>query len=1434
MPFTNFHSSVEKWFDQNFTAPSPVQAQAWPAIKEGRHALLAAPTGSGKTLAAFLAVIDDLLQEGMTFGLPDETRVLYISPLKALSNDIEKNLQHPLMGIRDELMMQGLPDVDIRVAVRTGDTTNAEREKMRRKAPHILVTTPESLFILLTSKSGRKMLSTVRTVIVDEIHALAGDKRGSHLTLSLERLCDLSPYPINRIGISATQKPIERMANYLIGDRKEPCEIIDTGHVRERDLAIVVPDSPLEALMSNEVWEEVYDKLAALCNEHRTTLIFVNTRRLAERAAKHLADRLGEDMVTSHHGSLAKEHRMDAESRLKNGQLKALVATASLELGIDIGDIDLVCQLGSPGSIAVFLQRVGRSGHSLEETPKGRLFPLTRDDLVEAAAILDAIRRGELDKIRIPKAPLDILAQHIVAEVACEEWSENKLYRLFTRAMPYMSLEVATFERIVRMLSEGYSTRRGRRGAYIHRDQVNKRLRDRRGARLVAIMNGGAIPDLFDYDVVLSPQGFSVGTLNEDFAFESLPGDIFQLGNTSYRILKIETGKVHVEDAKGMPPNIPFWFGEAPGRSDELSFAVSRLREDLNIQLDGGKEKAQSWIERTITPGDKASSLQLSEYMHIAKVSMNALPTQKNIVLERFFDETGDMHLVVHSSFGSRVNRAWGLALRKRFCRKFNFELQAAALEDSIILSLGATHSFPLEEVARYLNSKSVRRILIQALLDAPMFETHWRWNATIALAIQRNRNGKRVPPQFQRNDAEDLVAQIFPDQLACLENIAGEREIPDHPLVNQTLQDCLTTVMDIDGLEQVLRDIESNKIEIICRDLTTPSVLAQEILNARPFAFLDPAPAEERRTLAVKSRRYIASADVRDLSRTDPDAVKKIRHEAWPIMRNAEELHDALLVHACLTESESSPTPHQWLAELMQSGRACRLIINDSTVLWVAAERLTLLLLIYPNAIMEPSLKPLNYDQQYTEQTASVELLRSRLQALGPITVPELANDLQLSDSQISGALLALEQEGFVMQGHFDSDDIQWCERSLVARINRYSLNSIRKQSTSVSPESYMKFLFDWHNTGEEKARGADAIPAALHLLSGYPMTADALLHAMQTRIEYFQAADLDALCSNGRYVWFQVAGKSNNKTASSLSKNPVLIIPREDIHFWRKAGFISEEQDCDLSSSAKAVYDYINQNGASFFVDIVQATGQLRTQVETALCELCANGLVHSDSLAGLRALSVPPSRRPSYSRFGKRAANLATIDDSGRWDTVKSSVVNVKTHKPAQLRLDYDTIEYFLSLYLNRYGVVFKKLLERETTILPWRDILPVLQRLEARGDLHGGRFVDGFSGIQFALPEAANTLRKYHKSDQGSQDVISISAADPLNMTGILLPNKRLSSHANNKLVFRAGQLLATKKGDELEFIEDVDEETRWTIQMQQKNSVKISGKRFRVQ
>ncbi|MGD8560162.1 MAG: DEAD/DEAH box helicase, partial [Gammaproteobacteria bacterium] len=1009
MPLDYFHPVVKDWFEHSFAAATDVQQQAWPAIKRNQPTLIAAPTGSGKTLAAFMSAIDELVRDGMGCPLPDETRVLYVSPLKALSNDIQKNLQQPLNGIRDKLLENGLPDIAIRAVVRTGDTPQSERNLMRRQPPHILVTTPESLYILLTSESGRNILSTVRTVIVDEIHALAANKRGAHLALSLQRLDALCTHnghnrPV-RIGLSATQKPISLIAEFLTGDSADPCQIIDTGHTRQRDLALELTSSPLQAIMPNEVWEEIYDRLTQLIENHHTTLIFVNTRRLAERAARHLAERIGETLVTAHHGSLSRAHRFHAEQQLKSGKLKALVATASLELGIDIGDVDLVCQLGTPGGIATFLQRVGRSGHAVGKTPKGRLFPLTCDDLVECTALLESVSRDELDALKLYAQPLDVLAQHIVAEVASRDWDANELYQQLNQARPYHQLTTETFNDVIRMLADGFTTRRGRRGAYIHYDRVNQQLRARRGARLVAVTNGGAIPDQFDYDVILQPEGHSIGTLNEDFAFESLPGDIFQLGNTSYRMIKIEQGRVFVEDARGEPPNIPFWFGEAPGRSDELSQAVSRFREDIDRHLESGSELTQQWLINEHNLPESAAQ-QLIDYLAAAKAALSVLPSQSHIIFERFFDETGDMHLVIHSPYGSRLNRAWGLSLRKRFCRKFNFELQAAALEDSIVLSLGATHSFPLDEVAGYLNAESVREILIQALLDAPMFPTHWRWNANIALAVPRNRNGKKVPAYFQRNDAEDLVSVVFPDQLACFENIAGNREVPDHPLVNQTIEDCLTDLMDIDGLEKLLTNIHNGEVKIICKDLNGPSPLSQAILNARPYAFLDDTPAEERRTLAVQQRRFADPKDASELAQLDPAAIARVQQEAWPQPHNADELHDALVTLGFVSNDEmgkltGQPTvdnepPAASLQELLAQRRATRLITLNNATFWVAAERLHEMLLIHNNSHREPSINPVldNMNQAYTTEDALREILRSRLEGVGPISVPQLVKD--------------------------------------------------------------------------------------------------------------------------------------------------------------------------------------------------------------------------------------------------------------------------------------------------------------------------------------------------------------------------------------------------------------------------------------------------------
>src|SRR5215468_2621832 len=980
----DFHPAVANWFDRTFDAPTPAQRAAWPAIIAQRHVLIAAPTGSGKTLAAFLAAIDELVREGAAGGLADETRIVYVSPLKALSNDIHRNLEAPLAGIREELAALGFPQIAIRTFVRTGDTPQRERAAMRKRPPHIVVTTPESLYSLMGSESGRQMLATTRTVIVDEIHAMVGSKRGVHLALTLQRLEALAGRKLTRIGLSATQKPIEDVARFLVGtgnvasDGRADCTIIDSGHVRERDLQLEIPPAPLEAVMSGEVWMQVYDRLAELVSEHRTTLVFVNTRRQAERLARHLSERLPAGQVTAHHGSMAKESRLDAEARLKRGELRALVATASLELGIDIGEVDLVCQLASPRSIAAFLQRVGRSGHSVGGTPKGRLFPLSRDDLVECTALLLAVRRGELDLLRLPARPLDVLAQQIVAEVAAREWQTDELYALLRRACPYRELTRAEFDEVVRMLAEGFSTRRGRHGALVHHDAVNGRLKGRRSARLTAITSGGTIPDTADYQVILEPQAQFVGTVNEDFAVESLQGDIFQLGNVSYRILRVEQGRIRVEDAHGEPPSIPFWLGEAPGRSDELSASVSRLRADIETRLEHGIEATTAWLvhEAGIAA---AAAVQLVNYLAAARAALGTVPTQQTVVFERFFDEAGGMQLVILSPFGSRINRAWGLALRKRFCRSFNFELQAAATEDTIVLSLTTAHSFELAEVARYLHSNSVRPLLVQALCAAPMFPVRWRWTASIALALPRFRGGKKVPAPLARMAAEDLLAAVFPDQVACAENLPGEIEIPDHPLVRQAIHDCLYEAMDVEGLERLLRALEAGSISVLARDLTEPSPLALEVLSARPYAFLDDAPLEERRTQAVMSRRWLDPQSAADIGQLDGDAIHRVREEAWPDATNADELHDALLWLNYLTEAEAAAGPGwpELLSELA-ARRRVTLLDAGAVRLWVTAERLPLFEALYPTTRCEPVVTaPAAYRQEWSAESALVEIVR-------------------------------------------------------------------------------------------------------------------------------------------------------------------------------------------------------------------------------------------------------------------------------------------------------------------------------------------------------------------------------------------------------------------------------------------------------------------------
>ncbi|MDF4004745.1 DEAD/DEAH box helicase [Luteibacter sp. PPL552] len=1390
-PLADFHPAVAGWFDAMFPAPTEAQLAAWPAIRSGRDTLVAAPTGSGKTLTAFLCAIDTLVCEGVRDGgLPERTFVLYVSPLKALSNDIRINLEVPLAGIRERLREQGLPDVEIRTAVRTGDTPAAERDRMRKRPPHILVTTPESLYVLLGSASGRTMLRDVREVIVDEIHAVAASKRGSHLSLSLERLAALAPRRIVRIGLSATQKPIATVAAFLTGGDGADCAIVDVGHTRRRDLALEVPPVPLEAVMSNDLWQLVYHRLANLVEQHRTTLVFVNTRRMAERVARHLADRLGAEAVTSHHGSLSREQRLDAEQRLKQGRLRALVATASLELGIDIGDVDLVCQIASPRSIAAFLQRVGRAGHSVGGTPKARLFPTSRDDLVECAALLDCVRHGELDALIVPHEPIDVLAQQIVAEVACQEWDEDALLDTFRRAYPFRGLTRATFDETVRMLADGFTTRVGPRGAYIHRDAVNRRLRERRGARLTAVTSGGTIPETGDYAVLLEPQSVTVGTVNEDFAVESHAGDIFQLGNRSYRIVRVEPNRVRVEDAHGQPPNIPFWLGEAPGRTDELSFGVSRLRQAVDACFDaGGRDAALTWLTGELSLSSAAAE-QIVDYLFRARAALGALPTCDTVVMERFFDESGGSQLILHAPFGSRINKAWGLALRKRFCRTFNFELQAAATEDAIVLSLSTSHSFPLEEVSRYLHSASAKHVLVQALLDAPLFGVRWRWNAATALALPRFTGGRKVAPQLQRMKGEDLLATVFPDQVACAENLVGERDVPDHPLVHQTLRDCLHEAMDLDGLLALLRRMEAGEVRVVARDLATPSPLAAEILNAAPYAFLDDAPLEERRTQAVQSRRWNDAERADDLGRLDAAAIDAVREEAWPQARNADEMHEALMLLGAVTPDEAQAEAGWagWLRALAKDARAT-LWTQGGTSLWIPAERLPAWQAIHDGASMHPAIAaPPGYAAQaWTRESALVDIVRGRLGGLGPVPAQTLAATLGVTALDIDLALVALETEGYVMRGPFTpgTTDVEWCERHLLARIHRYTIGRLRREIEPVAPRDFLRFLLDWqHVSRATRVSGPDALAGVIAQLEGFEAAAGAWeAELLPSRVGDYGIGWLDDLCRAGRVVWSRL--RPGAGTGGPVRATPIVLLPRRQLPVWSAAA-PAADPEVALSSRAQAVADALRDEGALFFDELATITRLLRAELEDALGELVAAGRITADSFAGLRALLLPAARRNSGRHRRMQRHMLNGIEDAGRWALAR---------RPRDERTDAEGLEHIARTLLRRYGVVGWRILEREAAWLPpWRDLRRVYHRLEARGEIRGGRFVDGWVGEQFALPDALGALRQIrHREHDG--EIVCIAGTDPLNLVGTIVAGTKVPAVLGSRIAIRDGMPLA---------------------------------------
>jgi ATP-dependent Lhr-like helicase len=1472
---------------QRFGTPTEPQEQGWPHILAGRTTLISAPTGSGKTLAAFLACIDRLVRKALAGDLADRTEVLYVSPLKALGNDIQKNLEVPLGEILAMAGERGLLMPEIRTAVRTGDTLMHERRAMLKRPPHILVTTPESLYILLTADKSRAILRDVETVIIDEIHAVADDKRGAHLTLSLERLEALTYKPPVRIGLSATQKPIEEVARFLTGNsaaesahnsnayaarleaapfQRSDAVIVNIGHKRQLDLAVEVPPIPLGPVASNEMWDEVYNRLVTVVEQHRSTLVFVNTRRMAERVAHQLGERIGEENVAAHHGSLSRKLRLAAEKKLKEGQVRVLVATASLELGIDVGTVDLAVQINSPRAIAVTLQRVGRSGHWRGAVPKGRLFCTTRDDLLECAALVRAIRHGDLDQLMIPEAPLDVLAQQIVAAcaagqdttvsrsrqrgqdgpsassgqalatagehagattatagdggIASDGWGEDELFALVKRAYPYRNLKRETFDSILEMLAEGIPSKRGRYGAYLHRDRVNGKLRARRGARLAAITSGGAIPDNSLYAVVAEPDGIVVGTVDEDFAVESNRGDIMLLGNTSWMIRRIETnaGRVLVQDAHGAPPSVPFWRGEAPARTEELSAHVGTLRETISAMLPNTSPvgfsatrpevaAAVGWLKEECGLDDSGAE-QAIEYILQGRAVLGAVPTQTTVIAERFFDEGGGMQLVIHAPFGGRINKAWGLALRKRFCVGFNFELQAAATDNGLNIALAEQHSFPLGDVFNFLQAATVQPILEQAALDSPIFATRWRWDANRALALLRFQNGKKVPAQIQRMRSDDLLASVFPDAAACFENIQGERQIPDHPLVGEVMKDVLTEAMDIDGLKHVLNGLADGRIRCLAVDTPVPSQFSHEILNANPYAFLDDAPLEERRARAVQMRRMLPESVLEEVGGLDPAAIAQVREEAWPDVRDADELHDVLHTLVALPAIATNFNPNEWkfyFEQLVAEGRAASATCGGK-VCWVAAERARTFSLLFPEARFERELVEVEAKVP-TRDDALLTFVTGWMSHLGPTTATQLAETLGIPASEISGALLRMEASGTVLRGNFSGaasragapapHETEWCERRLLARIHRLTVATLRKQIEPVTAAQFMQWLLRWqHVAAGTQVSGERGTLEVLRQLQGFEIPANAWeRQVLARRIVDYDPKWLDQLCLTGAVGWGRLsphpatldsnvsrgtetgAGVSTrHRRVIPTSVAPITFFVREDADWMtpRHPGAELSENN-GLSHGAQRVLDFLRQRGASFFVDIVRGTDKLKAEIETALWELVAAGLVTADGFDNLRSLIDPKRRAGQGSGRTTRPRHNA-----GRWALLHADEV---VERPR-------AVEAACWMLLRRYGIVVRDVLAREANLPLWRELLGAFRRLEDRGEIRGGRFVDGFLGEQFALPVAVESLRAMRKLDAG-QDAITLSAADPLNLVGILVSGERVPAISGNSVTFRDG-------------------------------------------
>ena len=1458
----NFHPAVRTWFGDRFGEPSPAQIKGWPVIAAcgtppGHDVLLCAPTGSGKTLAAFMWAIDRLFRDAERGELSDRIRVLYVSPLKALANDIRVNLEEPLVGIRQAaagLCEGGIETqqiLEVRAGLRTGDTPANERSAMLRRPPHILVTTPESLFILLTSPRFRQNLSAVRYVIVDELHALAPNKRGAHLMITLERLERMArlggaPRPV-RIGLSATLHPIERLAAFLSGANESADGVRHTRPVRivradDRarwlDLAVIAPGPEVGALATHQHWEAMYDAVAALVKEHRTTLVFTLSRRWAERIALNLQKRLGADAVMAHHGSLARAERLDAEQRLKRGDLRAIVATASLELGIDVGAVELVCQIDSPKTISAAIQRIGRSGHRLDATPRGRLFALTIDDLLECAAAVRAIRAGRLDEVEIPVGCMDVAAQQIVAIAAEEsEIGEAELLRILRGAYNFADLDGEGLARLLGQMAAELSTRVQGAAPKIFYDRTGGRVRARRGARLAAITSGGTIPESGNLDVVIASQGRKIGDVEEDFAQESSRGDIFALGSMPWRVLGISRNRFMVEPAPGMAPSLPFWQTEAAGRSPALSAEVSDLRREVVTRAaSGGEDGAGAWLAAECAIDERAAR-QVVQYVRRGEAALEALPDQRTLIVERFFDGLGGTQVVIHSPLGIRVNRGLGLALRKRLCQSFDFEIQASAIDDAVLLALNARHSFPLETLTAMLSARSLRHVLEQALLAAPMFEVRLRHVATRALAVMRSMRGRKVPAWIQRLRTQEVAAAIFPQREACLENRPAEVALPDHFIVGETMRECLEESTDIRRLLDLWRGIESGEVRVVNVDAVAPSVFAHRVLLAWDYSFLDDGERANRRSRTVMLNRSMAEDVLRteDLSEMlATEAVETVEAEVTgrAVSRRArdrDELYELIRSHGSLRpDALEERVGGDWraiLAALEQEGRVVRLGLEPGEAqTLIAAEDVALFAAAYPGASVGSLAAAALATAAPEAEEAQREIVRRALRTSGPVEVAELGERLRMLPEALERHLTALEAGGLVFRGHFTprrfapgaianprtaDSPLQWCDRYNLERIHRLTLNRLRSEVEPCSDDVYAAFRMRWNHIGGAGTTGdSSGVAIVLEQLSGLAFSPELWERAiLPARIPGYLPEWLDLLCLGGEVVWSAVPGEA-----------AVAQVPARITFFRRRrASAVSPDRRAETQAEetedrdGRAVFLALAAGGAQYLDELADRAGLAERVVLAALWRLAAAGKVSNDSFAPLRLLwSAPRAVRaiaPDRDRRNRGDAALrARLRSSvaGRWSTLASAPAAGGGEARDLAR------ERALAL-LERNGILTREMLALESEPVPWQEISFALRRMEYAGTVRRGYFVRSLSGEQYATPPALEMLAAARNLNPARERLSALSAVDPANPHGAILPGCGVPRDASNFIVFRAGRAVLGLAGRSLLRIDELDDE-----------------------